>query len=164
MKEKSGLLEMTAYRQSAPGFCGAAALRILLSYFGIKKSEEEIAALCKTTEEHGTHPSDLKKAVRKLGFSVIARQYGYYKILDGYINKRKIPVLVDWWKVDDGHYSVICGLNRKFVWIIDPRIDRTRIIKMSWVTFQRVWRDHEGNVLRSKKDEYLRWWLAAYKK
>lgn len=160
VKEK--LLRVTPYKQGRPAFCGPAALRILIDYFGIKKSESALARICKTTHKSGTHPWDLVSAVRGLGLETENGEIGNWKLLNNYINKKKVPVFVDWFKIDDGHYSVVCGLNKRFIWIADPA--EGKIIRMLWRTFRRIWFDFEGDVLNKKRDLSLRWWLVAYKK
>ena len=157
----TNILRLHPLKQWRPAYCGPAALRILIDFFGIKKSEAELARFCKTTKKHGTHPWDLVSAAGELGLNVRVNEMGDWELLNSFINKDKLPVLVDWWKVDDGHYSVICGLDKKFVWIADPA--EGKIIKMDWVKFRRVWFDFEGDVLEKKSDLTLRWWLVAKK-
>lgn len=158
---KIPILSVKPLKQSKPAFCGPAALRILVDYLGIKKTESALARICKTSYKLGTHPWDLINAIEKLGLGSESGEEGGWGLLNEYVNKKKLPVLVDWFKVDDGHYSVVCGLSKRFIWIADPA--EAKIIRMPWRTFRRIWFDFEGDVLKKKKNLYLRWWLVAHK-
>jgi len=46
--------------------CGPASLKIVLSYYGIEKSEQEIAKLCKSDKDLGVNDNTLRKP-RPLG-------------------------------------------------------------------------------------------------
>lgn len=45
------------------GYCGPAVLKMVLDYYGIQKSEEELAKLAGTTQELGTDDKGMKQAL-----------------------------------------------------------------------------------------------------
>ena len=124
MTMKTKTLKIIPHEQSRAGFCGPAALRTLIAYFGVLKSEKFLADLCGATISKGTRPERLVKAVQRLGFKVKNAENGSWKGLNDYINRKSLPVLVDWFMVNDGHYSVACGLNKKMIWLADPSIGK----------------------------------------
>ena len=66
---KRHLLKVKPFRESA-GMCGPASLKIVLDYYGVKKSEKELAVLCKTKKDLGTSNEASKNAAeikRELG-------------------------------------------------------------------------------------------------
>lgn len=162
------LKKLKIVEQKQSSTCGPAALRILLSYFGIDKSEAYLSRLCKTTEKFGTHPKMLVSALRKSGFKTKSGSWGNkkscWKILSYWINKRELPVIVDWFSQTDGHYSVVIRLTKTRIWLADPepRPKKERVRKLHWDDFFRVWFDFEGDYIRQSKDMEVRWWLAAY--
>ncbi|TSC88817.1 MAG: putative fusion protein (N:peptidase-C:desuccinylase) [Parcubacteria group bacterium Gr01-1014_3] len=158
MAIKTQTLKIVPYEQSRAGFCGPAALRILLSYFGVLKSEKFLVGLCGATVSRGTRPDRLVRAAKRLGFKVRYDENGSWKILNDYINQKRLPVLVDWFMVNDGHYSVVCGLDKKTIWLADP--SSGKIISMSWKVFRRVWFDFEGDFLPVKEKLSLRLWMV----
>ncbi|MCX6765192.1 MAG: hypothetical protein NT148_01485, partial [Candidatus Nealsonbacteria bacterium] len=46
----------------------------------------------------------------------------------------------------DGHYSVVIGLDDKFIYLQDPEIGRMRKIKR--YDFMRVWFDFKGDYIK----------------
>ena len=67
------MLAITPYRQQQSGLCGPAALKMVLSYFGIEKNEEELAMLSEATPEKGVEAQGLIHAAKQLGLQ------GFYK-------------------------------------------------------------------------------------
>lgn len=154
--------------QKRTGMCGPAALRILLSYFKIDKSEEYLARLCQSSQKRGTHPKKIATALKQLGFKTSSGTWGgkerCWKNLNYWVNKRNLPVLVDWFSKIVGHYSVVIGLDRKNIWLADPEFHekQRRIRKFSWNDFFLWWFDFEGEYIKRLRDLEVRWWLVAY--
>jgi len=153
-------LPITPFFQKEPWSCGPVALKIVLDYFKVKKTEKELIKLCETTPRWGTPPKKLVRVLKNLGFEVKYSEWGNFRRLNYFINKKNLPVIISWFKEDDGHYSVVCRLEKEFIWLADPAIGKIR--KMPWKKFLRVWFDFEGDYLKRKKSLFLRWWLVAY--
>jgi ABC-type bacteriocin/lantibiotic exporter with double-glycine peptidase domain len=164
--------KITTYEQEKSGTCGPAALRILLSYFGIYKTEAELAKLC-AADEHGTRPENLKLALEKLEFQT---QVGWgdtpdksWATLNHWVNGKKLPVIVNWFTTTepnwDGHYSVVLDLTKEYIILADPEFSEPerRLRKLAWSNFLKLWLDWPGDYLQKPEDINLRWWLAAYK-
>jgi predicted double-glycine peptidase len=149
-------------------YCGPAALKILLSYYGVEKSEKELAKLCGTRKELGTDGQGIKRVAESLGLKVKIKNYGNFEDIAGWLNKG-VPVIVNWFtrgradypdsETADGHYSVAAGLDGKFIYLQDPELGKMRKIKRA--DFMRVWFDFKGAYL--KKDELIiRQLIAIY--
>src|SRR6185369_11927488 len=98
------MLKVPLFRQRA-GHCGPAALKILLGFFKIKATHAALAERCRTTPQDGTTPANLANCLRSYGFSVTAEEYGNWDKLNYFVNKKRVPVIIDWFSNTDGHYS-----------------------------------------------------------
>ena len=151
------------------GMCGPASLKILLSYYGVDMSEKELAKLCETDKDLGTDDKAIEKAAKSLGFKVKIKNNSSFKDIEKWLDK-DIPVIVDWFTrgrtdytdadVCDGHYSVVCGIDNKNIYLQDPETGGMR--KLDKEDFMAVWFDFTGMYI--KKDELIiRQIIAIYK-
>ena len=137
------------------GMCGPAALKIVFDYFGVNKSEKELAKLAGTTKSLGTSAEGLTNAAKQLGFKVSVKNNSSFADIEKWLAKG-IPPIVDWFTrgrqdysesdIADGHYSVVCGIDSKFIYLQDPEIGSIRKIEKD--DFKRVWFDFA--------DEYIK--------
>ncbi len=149
--------------------CGPASMKMVFDYYGIEKSEEEIAKLCGATEELGTNDEGIKKAAESLGFKVEIKNESSFDDIQDYLNK-KIPVIVNWFtrgridyddsQVPDGHYSVVVGLDNEYIYIQDPEIGKLRKIERN--DFMKVWFDFKGEYIKPN-ELIIRQLIAIYK-
>jgi len=138
--------------------CGPASLKIVLDYYGIEKSEKELAVLCKIKKNLGTDDKGIKSAAEKLGFKVKIKNNSSYKDIQSWLNKG-VPVIVNWFtkgrsdysesETADGHYSVVAGLDDNFIYLQDPEIGKMRKIKR--YDFMRVWFDFRGDYIKTNE-------------
>jgi len=151
------------------GMCGPASLKIVFDYFGVNKSEKELAKLCGTTKNLGTDTEGLTRAAEHLGFKVVVKNNSLFSDLEKWL-KKGVPLIVDWFTrgrqdysysdVADGHYSVVCGIDAKYIYLQDPEIGDIRKIEKD--DFKRVWFDFAGEYI--KPDELIiRQMIAIYK-
>ena len=149
---------------------GPASLKMVFDYYGIDKSEEEIAKLAGTDKELGTDDRGMKKVAEELGFSVEIKNESSFEDIQDYLSK-KTPVIVNWFtrgridyddsQVPDGHYSVVVGLDEDFIYLQDPEIGKMRKIEKS--DFMKVWFDFTGEYI--KPDELIiRQIIAIFKR
>lgn len=146
------MLKIKPFEQSR-GFCGPTSLRSVFLYFGIKKSEKEIAKLASATIDKGTTAQGMLKAARQLGFKAWSKDNANFADIAKLL-KHKIPVIVDWFHNDDGHYSVVVELTKKHVTLMNPRFGT--FDKIDCATFRRIWFDFPGDYIKSKNDVIIR--------
>lgn len=135
--------------------CGPASLKIVLDYYGIKKSEKELAELCKVDKDLGTDDKSIKRVVERLGFKVAIKNNSTLKDIEKWLDK-KVPVIVNWFtkgrqeysesEVAGGHYSAVAGLDEKYIYLQDPEIGKIRKLKRD--DFMRVWFDFRGEYMK----------------
>jgi predicted double-glycine peptidase len=150
-------------------YCGPASLKIVLDYYGIKKTEKELAKMAGWNKDLGVSDRGIKKAAKALGFKVGIKNNSSYSDIQNWLNKG-VPVIVNWFTrgrkdytdsdVPDGHYSVVVGLDDKFIYLQDSEIGKTR--KLDREDFMRVWFDFKGEHIKSN-ELIIRQIIAIYK-
>ncbi len=157
------MIKLKPFRQT-PGLCGPASLKMVLDYYGVSVSEQELARLSVSSGEKGTSVSGLVKAAKHFGFKAFLKKNSSLKDLEYFVNK-KIPVIVDWFNEDDGHYSVVVDINKKEDVLMDPALRKILIYirrkVFSRETFLRIWFDFPGDHINSPKDLVLRLMLVV---
>ncbi len=152
------------------GMCGPASLKMVLAYYGIEKTEKELAELCGAEAELGTNDASLQKAAESLGMKVEIQNNASFDDIQLWLSK-KVPVIVNWFSrgrsdypdsaVADGHYSVVVGLDDQNIYLQDPEIGLIRTIKRS--DFVKVWFDFTGSQINSWDEMIIRQLIAVYK-
>jgi len=90
------LLDVKPFRETLDAdMCGPASLKILLEYYDIIKSEEELAKMAGHKEGLGTDDKGIERAAKKLGFKVKIKNNSSYKDIEKWL-KKDVPVIVDW--------------------------------------------------------------------
>ena len=153
------LLSVKPFRET-PGYCGPASLKMVLEYFGIHISEKKLARLTGATRVKGVEALGLARAARMLGCKAHIKDSATFADIHAYL-KRKVPVIVDWFSMDDGHYSVVVGMDRRKIYLQDPEVAQVRAMDLQ--TFKRVWFDFPHDYLRSKNDLLIRRLIAIYR-
>lgn len=151
------MIKLKPFRQT-PGLCGPASLKMVFGYYGVSASEGEIAKVAGATKEKGTSKAGLIKAAKHFGFQVFSKEKSSLNDLRYFI-KREIPVIVDWFSEDEGHYSVVVDIDKKNIILMDPSYARRR--KFSLEKFLRVWFDFPGKFIKDPKDLILRLMLVV---
>ena len=146
------MLNIKPHKQTR-GMCGPASLKMVLEYFGMEKSEEELGQLTHCNPNTGTKAEDIVLAARQLGFSAMIKDMANFDDIKKYL-AQEIPVIVDWFSQDDGHYSVAVGMDEKNIYLQDPEIGGIRELPLE--TFKRVWFDFPDKFINSKDDLILR--------
>lgn len=149
--------------------CGPASLKIVLEYYGVEKTEQELARLCGVEKDLGTNDQGLKNAAEQLRFTVEIKNESTFEDIKKWLD-RNVPVIVNWFTrgrtdytdsdVADGHYSVVAGLDDDFIYLQDPEIGSVR--KLAREDFMAVWFDFTGKYI--KPDELvIRQSIAVYR-
>ncbi len=159
---------LTDTRQSTEYSCGASALQSVLSYWGKDLEEQELMQLLHTSPQTGTYVGDIVRVARELGFTAEVKENLTLGDLQAAVEKG-MPVIVcgqawrsredsdtsaqeDW---EDGHYIVVLGMDKKFVYYQDPFIKRGKGF-VSHRLFEQSWHNVRGKTSSdSKKQVHL---------
>lgn len=147
-------INLPSSRQQTDYTCGAVALRSIAKYYGKDlKDEEAFRQLCNSGKNKGTHPEDIAKAARALGFDATVKENLTVDELISYISK-KIPVIcaIQAWgnekeykELRDGHYVVAIGFDNDNIYFEDPSISGSRPY-LSKKEFLKRWIDREAYI------------------
>ncbi len=151
------------------GVCGPASLKMALSYYGVEKTEKELAELCQADSDLGTDASSIKQAAEHLGFKVEVKNESTFDDIQQWLDK-KVPVIVNWFSrgrtdyddssVADGHYSLVVGLDEQYIYLQDPEIGGLRTLAKE--DFLKVWFDFKGKIINSWDEMIIRQLIAIY--
>lgn len=152
------------------GYCGPASLKLVLDYYGIDKSEEDLSQMCNRDPQLGVNDQAIKKVAQELGLNVEIKNNASFEDIKTWLEK-EVPVIVNWFSrgrydypeddVADGHYSVVVGLDKEYIYLQDPEVGRIRKIERE--DFLRVWFDFSTNHITSWEDMIIRQLIAIYK-
>jgi ABC-type bacteriocin/lantibiotic exporter with double-glycine peptidase domain len=134
------MLPLISFRQRRNYDCGPASLNIVLSHEGKSVNYENLLKLTRVRERDGLHGHLMAKTLTKYGLSG-----GYYEFcsLSGLreLYKQDIPVIVGWFMprfgVPGNHWSVIQSVGKRYVYMMDPGIGKTR--RLSQADFEALW-------------------------
>lgn len=153
------MLNIKPFRQKI-NYCGPAALKMVLSYYGIEKTEEELAGLAGCTADQGASAQQLISAAKNLGLQGIIKDKASLTEIKACVVDKKIPVIVDWFWQDDGHYSVVVDIDQENIHLLDPGLGHLRAMRLK--DFYRVWFDFPGDCIKNKNELILRRMIVIY--
>lgn len=152
-------------------FCGPAVMKMVLEYYGVEKSESELAVLANKDDILGVSSDDIKRVLESFGLTVETKNFASYDDIQKALDNQ-IPVIVDWMTrgrndypeddVPDGHNSIVCGLDEKNIYLQDPEVGRMRTITRE--DFLRVWFDFSSDHIEKWDDLIIRQMISVYKK
>lgn len=144
-----------------PSYCGPACLKMLFAFHGLHETEKKIGEIAGTTFELGTPLAGMKQAAEHFGFTFRHKDLSNFSDIKRLLEKNIAPI-VAWFLETEGHYSVVVGLDEKFIYLQDPYIGKKR--RLDRVTFYRVWFDFTGDFIKDPKKIYLRRLIYLQKK
>lgn len=145
------------------GYCGPASLKMVFEYYGVEKSEKELAKACNHNSALGVSAEAMADVARKYGFEAEVKNESDFAEIESWLIK-KVPVIVSWFtpgrsdysdsEMPDGHSSLVVGLDAEKIYLQDPETGGLREIKRE--DFLRVWFDFPGPVITKPSDIILR--------
>ena len=145
------------------GYCGPASLKMVFEYWGVEKSEEELAAACNRDPNLGVSSETMIDVARKYGFDAEVKNNSDFFEIETWL-KKKAPIIVNWFspgkkdaqthEMPEGHSSVVVALDDEKIYLQDPEIAGLREIPRK--EFLRVWFDFPGAVITKPEDIILR--------
>ena len=132
------MINLKPYKQSK-GYCGPACLKMVLSAYGINKSEKYLANITKTSRTEGCDEGNIVRAAEKFCLKGYVKQNSSIKEVKKLV-KRGVPVIVDWFSPEEaGHYSVVVGFEKGKIILADPHFGELRKHTIEW--FEERWFD-----------------------
>jgi len=171
MKILNNLLSVKPFQETLHGsFCGPAVIKMVLDFYGIDKSEAEVAILSNKDDDLGIGDEDIKRTLEGEGLKVEIKNFASFEDIQTALDK-EVPVIVNWMtrgRADydeddlvDGHYSVVVGLDEENIYLQDPEVGRLR--KLLKKDFIRVWFDFTSDHIEKWEDMVIRQMIAVYK-
>lgn len=107
--------------QQTPYTCGPASLRMVLSFYGIERTEEELQARLATNEVRGTRHADMIRVAREEGLYVFENEHSSIVEIFALL-KLLIPVVVHFVEPseNDNHYAVVVRVDDTHTTLHDP--------------------------------------------
>ncbi|MFH1637788.1 MAG: cysteine peptidase family C39 domain-containing protein [Candidatus Woesearchaeota archaeon] len=127
----------------------------------IELSKEAEEKALKHVSSKGVEAEELLKVAKALGMKGSIRDNSNIEDIRMHVHKRKIPVIVDWFSKDDGHYSVVVDVDQENIYLQDPELGYVRAMRL--FDFNRVWFDFLGDSMQSKDDLILRRMIVLHK-
>jgi hypothetical protein len=131
-------------------YCGPATLEMLISYLGEETDQLRIAQICNITntiDKFGSRIDQLDQAVKLLlpNHSIFWKRYATLDDIEYILHKLQLPLVVEWQArfifsdgsyYDEGHYSIVIGINRtkgviKFIETSNNSYYKSGIIEIS---------------------------------
>lgn len=144
---------------------------MILYYYHIDTTEEEIAKRCNHTYKLGCYDTDMKAAIESYGLGCIIQNDSTLDDIKYWLD-HNIPVIVDWFSpglnsgledMPNGHSSVVVELDKEKIYLLDPEIGEKRGIPHE--DFLRVWFDwKEPLISADPKNLVIRQIMVAYPK
>lgn len=141
------MITLFPFKQSDSSRCGPACVKMILSYYGIDVTEDDICTHCDHTYELGCTNEAIQKALDHYGIASIIKTNCDLADIEYWI-RHHIPVIIDWFTpginpgpedMPNGHASIIVGIDRERVYMLDPENGQHRSILRE--EFMRVWFD-----------------------
>lgn len=160
----NNFLPVKPFQETLHGsFCGPAVIKMVLDYYGIEKTEAEIAVLANKDDNLGISDQDIKRVVESFGLKVEIKNFASFEDIQVALDKNA-PVIVDWMtrgradysedELVDGHNSVVVGLDDENIYLQDPEVGRLR--KIPKEDFIRVWFDFTSDHIEKWEDMVIR--------
>src|SRR3989338_704751 len=131
------------YRQEFRWSCFATCVRIILEYYGVKKTEKEIRILLKTTPTYGTLWEFVETEIKKISFEFVWKKFWNLEDLKALLNQ-SIPVIVGTKGKNDAdkHAVVLLDISDQNVSVADP--DYGEVAKISLPEFLKMWSERNS--------------------
>ena len=152
------------------GFCGPAVIKMVFDFYGINKTEAEVAILSNKDDDLGISDEDIKRTLEGEELKVEIKNFASFEDIKTALDKGA-PVIVNWMtrgrydyeeaEVADGHYSVVIGIDEENIFLQDPEVGRMRTIPKE--DFIRVWFDFTSDHIEKWEDMVIRQMIAVYK-
>ena len=138
------MLKVPFFKQDTNYSCGPATMQMIFRFYGKFFSEEKLVKKLNTQKSIGTHHQAMIDLAIEEGFFPYVNNESSIEEIESYLNK-KIPVIVHYTEPDndDGHYSVIIGIEKNNIILNDPWNGEK--FKINIEEFEKRWKDDKRN-------------------
>lgn len=117
--------------------CGPTSLQIVLKYYDKEYSQKKLKKLLNSSLLMGTGNEIMVEVAKNLGFKAEFKSNSSISEIKKLIFN-KIPPIIGWiTPKGDDHFSVVNGIDKKFIYIVDPKEDQIR--KFNIEDFEKRW-------------------------
>ena len=121
----------STYVQNHNYDCGAGAAAIVLLNFGASRVNYDSLMSALNVRRSGTDTHRLERYFKRRGFEVVAQENSSVSDLRRELGKRKLCIVLyqgsgtkkEIASLKSGHYSVVAGIGRRYIYLLDPGVD-----------------------------------------
>ena len=150
------MAQFSFHKQETKYTCGAASMRMALTFCNIKKSEKQVAKLLRTNKVRGTWHKSFPIVAEKFRLNHISMRNAKINDLKEY-QKNGYAVIICYFypseKVD--HYSLLKNIDAKYIYFLDPFFGEEHKYLLSY--FKKIWKS-------DPKYDNEKCWFFAIKK
>lgn len=115
------MLEIPFYKQKEDYTCGPVTIKMVLGFYGVKESVENLKNKCHVSETKGTTRANMIKVLKNFGLYVHAHADASLEEVGELLKKGK-AVVVNFREPssNEGHYAVARGISGGKIFLRDP--------------------------------------------
>jgi len=131
--------------------CGPAVVRMVLSSFGIRKSEEELIEILGSNNKIGTANKNMVEFFKGNGFSLIEKENSKIADLKRFYDDG-FRIIVNYYchYEKEGHFAVVKLIDNKRIYLYDPALGEKHSYSLKY--FNKIWYGKGGE---------RKWFLAV---
>jgi len=150
------MAQLPFHKQETDYTCGAAAMRMVLEFCGIKKSEGQVAKLLGTNKAKGTGNKSFPMVAEKFRLNHASLRNATIADLKAY-QKKGFAVIIGYFYPPEkfGHYSVLSKIDSQYIRFNDPLFGDEHKYRLTY--FKKIWKSDPGD------DNEKRWFFAVKK-
>ncbi|MFA6404534.1 MAG: C39 family peptidase [Candidatus Paceibacterota bacterium] len=135
-------IKVPFYSQNSNTSCGPASLRMVLEYYGIKKSELELKEISKQGKDGTKHGGIIHVIVKSGLYAFVDNDTSIISIKDQINNGH--PVIINFIEPsnEEGHYAVVIGIDEDNIILNDPWNGEGFTLEID--KFEKRWRSSDG--------------------
>lgn len=151
--------QFTPFKQKDDSACGPTCIKMVVDYFGLPYSLENIATISKYKKRNGLTNKDIANTLKKLDLQVRTQSSAEWVDL----MRLHVPtnaIIVSWMMAGYiGHFSVVEKIDKNSISLADPH--KGKIIRMERNVFLRLWMDYDDLWYPARNTDIELRWMAV---
>ena len=124
--------------------CGVSVVQTSIYHLSGKKlSHRRVTKALGSKTDYGTNFWSMEQGIKKLDKSL---RVDTFTLADTWLlmqwDNPDTLLIVDWWDMTDGHFSIIADITKEYIVLVDPQYSRYRTV--DFTTFMTNWFDWGG--------------------